>query len=293
MFGSRYDHIYYIVISIRSCIFMYILSCASCVIYQTYLPLHRSMWIIIMIKSQETGGFKSHGANACCLRWVLQTLDLYLITQPVTYRCYHGYALIIRTSNYINMVNNYIISFFVVVYLTKKQLNWAFYYVWHSALDACKKIKKESDFRLFLCTYRLNWATEPPEDGEMSEVTQASKFKPWWSEHATSRQRRLPTILSFTSGWGRNIFVSLKPPRPGNEPRTLAWKVAVLASTLGPRPMLVKKLGSHNIILVMLPTKHDTSAHRWLTVGHRLRRWSNSKPTLDQRLMFSVSSPNS
>ena len=36
-----------------------------------------------------------------------------------------------------------------------------------------------------------------------------------------STSRRLPTILSFTSGWGRNIFVSFKPPRPGNEPRTL------------------------------------------------------------------------
>ena len=30
--------------------------------------------------------------------------------------------------------------------------------------------------------------------------------------------RRLNTILFFTSGWGRNIFVSFKPPRQGNEP---------------------------------------------------------------------------
>ena len=38
--------------------------------------------------------------------------------------------------------------------------------------------------------------------------THDSKFKPWRSEaeHATSRSRRLPTILSFTSGWGGNIF---------------------------------------------------------------------------------------
>ena len=69
---------------------------------------------------------------------------------------------------------------------------------------------------------------EPPEDGEMNEMTvlqkQDSKFEPWRSEaeHATSRSRRLPTILSFTRGWGRNIFVSFKPPRPGTEPRTLA-----------------------------------------------------------------------
>ena len=66
--------------------------------------------------------------------------------------------------------------------------------------------------------------------------TQYSKFKPWRSEteHASSRSRRLPTILSFTSGWGGNIFVSFKPPRPGNEPRTPAWKATVLTTTLGP-----------------------------------------------------------
>ena len=54
--------------------------------------------------------------------------------------------------------------------------------------------------------------------------TQDWKLKPWRSEaeHATSRLRRLLTILSFTSGWGRNIFVSFKLPRPGNEPRALA-----------------------------------------------------------------------
>ena len=65
-----------------------------------------------------------------------------------------------------------------------------------------------------------------------------SKFEPWRSEteHATSRSRRLPTILTFTRGWGRNNFVSFKPPRPGTEPRTLAWKAAVLTTTLGPPP---------------------------------------------------------
>ena len=32
-------------------------------------------------------------------------------------------------------------------------------------------------------------------------------------------QWRLPKILTFTRGWGGNIFVSFKPPRPGTEPR--------------------------------------------------------------------------
>ena len=99
----------------------------------------------------------------------------------------------------------------------------------------------ESGFRPPLCTYRLNWARRTSwgwwDDWDDTVLqTQDSKFEPWRSEaeHATSRSRRLPTILTFTRGWGRNIFVSFKPPIPGTEPRTLAWKAAVLTTTLGP-----------------------------------------------------------
>ena len=106
----------------------------------------------------------------------------------------------------------------------------------------------ESGFRPPLCTYRLNWARRTSwgwwDDWDDTVLqTQDSKFKPWRSEaeHATSRSRRLPTILTFTRGWGRNIFVSLKPPRQGTEPRTLAWKAAVLTTTLGPPPNLFGK----------------------------------------------------
>ena len=101
----------------------------------------------------------------------------------------------------------------------------------------------ESGFRPPLCTYRLNWARRTSwgwwDDWDDTVLqTQDSKFEPWRSEaeHVTSRSRRLPTILTFTRGWGRNIFVSFKPPRPGTEPRTLAWKAAVLTTTLGPPP---------------------------------------------------------
>ena len=101
----------------------------------------------------------------------------------------------------------------------------------------------ESGFRPPVCTYRLNWAKRTSwgwwdEWDDTVLRTQDSKFEPWRSEaeHATSRSQRLPTILTFTRGWGRNIFVSLKPPRPGTEPRTLAWKAAVLTTTLGPPP---------------------------------------------------------
>ena len=110
--------------------------------------------------------------------------------------------------------------------------------------NTCNKMKwNESGFRPPLCTYRLNWARRTSwgwwDDWDDTVLqTQDSKFEPWRSEaeHATSRSRRLPTILTFTRGWGRNIFVSLKPPRPGTEPRTLAWKAAVLTTTLGPPP---------------------------------------------------------
>ena len=103
----------------------------------------------------------------------------------------------------------------------------------------------ESGFRPPLCTYRLNWARRTSwgwwDDWDDTVLqTQDSKFEPWRSEaeHATSRSRRLPTILTFTRGWGRNNFVSFKPPRPGTEPRTLAWKAAVLTTTLGPPPLV-------------------------------------------------------
>ena len=113
----------------------------------------------------------------------------------------------------------------------------------------------ESGFRPPLCTYRLNWARSTSwgwwDDWDDTVLqTQDSKFEPWRSEaeHATSRSRRLPTILTFTRGWGRNIFVSFKPPRPGTEPRTLAWKAAVLTTTLGPPPTCASKLSEDNIL---------------------------------------------
>ena len=111
----------------------------------------------------------------------------------------------------------------------------------------------KSGFRPPLCTYRLNWARRTSwgwwDDWDDTVLqTQDSKFEPWRSEaeHATSRSRRLPIILTFTRGWGRNIFVSFKPPRPGTEPRTLAWKAAVLTTALGPPPWLASSKGKQS-----------------------------------------------
>ena len=141
----------------------------------------------------------------------------------------------------------------------------------------------ESGFRPPLCTYRLNWARITSwgwwDDWDDTVLlTQNSKFEPWRSEaeHATSRSRRLPTILTFTRGWGRNIFVSLKPPRPGTEPRTLAWKAAVLTTTLGPPPIIytekpVSKVimwynYEHNGRIFMILSMYCLTLHKWRSV---------------------------
>ena len=109
---------------------------------------------------------------------------------------------------------------------------------------SCMQKWNESGFRPPLCKYSLTWARRTfwgwwDKWDDTVLQTQDSKFEPWRpeAENATSRSRRPPTILSFTRGWGRNIFVSCKPPRPGTEPRTLAWKAAVLTTTLGPPPI--------------------------------------------------------
>ena len=138
----------------------------------------------------------------------------------------------------------------------------------------------ESGFRPPLCTYRLNWARRTSwgwwDDWDDTVLqTQDSKFAPWRSEaeHATSRSRRLPTILTFTRGWGRNNFVSLKPPRPGTEPRTLAWKAAVLTTTLGPPPRGIISLP----ILITRPSANVVLMHP--------RRWTDLKTT-DKQIFY-------
>ena len=77
----------------------------------------------------------------------------------------------------------------------------------------------ESSFRQILCTYRLNWARKTSwlrwaEWGDTALQTQDSKFQPWRSEteQATSLSRRLPTILSFTSRWGRTAETGTRTP---------------------------------------------------------------------------------
>ena len=138
----------------------------------------------------------------------------------------------------------------------------------------------ESGFRPPLCTYRLNWARRTSwgwwDDWDDTVLqTQDSKLEPWRSEaeHATSRSRRLPTILTFTRGWGRNNFVSFKPPRPGTEPRTLAWKAVVLTTTLGPPPqtgfelLLVAEMHFCYVVILLKYSLKQLQLYFWWKVS--------------------------
>ena len=112
--------------------------------------------------------------------------------------------------------------------------------IWLCCIIFCDKMKwNESGFTPLLCTYRVNWARRTSwgwwdEWDDTALQTQDSKFKPcrYEAEHATSQSHRLLIILSLYD-WMGKIFFFFKQPRPGNEPRTPAWKAAVLTTTLG------------------------------------------------------------
>ena len=82
----------------------------------------------------------------------------------------------------------------------------------------------ESGFRPHLCTYRLNWARRTSwgwwDDWDYTVLqTQDSKIELWRSEaeHATSRSRRLPTILTVFHTWmGKKHFLFLSNRRTPN-----------------------------------------------------------------------------
>ena len=92
-----------------------------------------------------------------------------------------------------------------------------------------------------LCAHiGLTGPGEPPEDGEMT-LTSRHKIRNS-SPEVWGRERYLsvteaPHNTEFYTWMGKKHFVSFKPPIPGTEPRTLAWKAAVLTTTLGPPPI--------------------------------------------------------
>ena len=96
----------------------------------------------------------------------------------------------------------------------------------------------ESGFRPPLCTYRLNWARRtswgwmrwhcPPD------TVFESRALAVWGRARYLSVTEAPHNTEFHMWMGKKHFVSFKPPRPGTELRTLAWKAAVLTTTLGP-----------------------------------------------------------
>ena len=124
-----------------------------------------------------------------------------------------------------------------------------------SIMNEVMKCNK-SGFRPLLCTYRINWARRTSrgwwDDWDDTVLqTQDSKFEPWRSEaeHATSRSRRLPTILTFTRRWGRNIFCFLQIAETGN--RTPNSGVKGSGANHYPRVMKKKSLGITNLLSII------------------------------------------
>ena len=118
--------------------------------------------------------------------------------------------------------------------------------------DSCVVKWNESGFRPPLCTYRLNWARRTSwgwwDDWDDTVLqTQDSKFEPWRSEaeHATSRSRRLPTILTFTRGWGRNIFCFFETAETGNRTPNSAVKGSANHYPRAPAPCVVTGIGRY------------------------------------------------
>ena len=98
------------------------------------------------------------------------------------------------------------------------------YWWWNEWFQTRRHFRNEMKWiRPPLCTSRLNWARRTSWgwwddwDGTVLQ-TQDSKFGPWRceAEHATSRSRRFPTILTFTRGRGRNIFCFFHTAETGN-----------------------------------------------------------------------------
>ena len=130
-----------------------------------------------------------------------------------------------------------------------------------------------------LCTYRLNWVRRTSwgwwdnwDDTVLQ--TQDSKFKPWRSEaeHANSRSRRFPTILTFTRGWGRNMFCFFQTAKTGNRTPSSGMKGA----NHYPRApaLLIPRIWPYN--------KQKKLNHRWANVEPTLQMVDQRSPANTQ-----------
>ena len=128
--------------------------------------------------------------------------------------------------------------------------------------------RNESGFRPPLCTYRLNWARRTSwgwwDDWDDTGLqTHDSKFEPWWSEakHATSRSRRLPTILTFTREWGRNIFRFFQTAETGNRTPNSGMKGSGANHYPRASGEILRKLKKVGLILAKFLLSHIKNVH--------------------------------
>ena len=111
-------------------------------------------------------------------------------------------------------------------------------------------------FRQSLCTWRLRWARRTylgwwDKWDDTALQTQDSKFEHWRSEveHATSRSRRLPTILNIYESVGKNNFVSLKlEGKSGIRSRDLRHSKQVALTTSPRTPQSVRILAGRMFV---------------------------------------------
>ena len=178
----------------------------------------------------------------------------------------------------------------------------------------------ESGFRPPLCTYRLNWARRTSrgwwDDWDDTVLqTQDLKLEPWRSEaeHATSRSRRLPTILTFTRGWGRNICF-FQTAETGNRAPNSGVKGSGANYYRPPGVWCITNLLSYHLARDIHPMLFQcwasvedggpTLKQHWVNspclqgqerivqvsactmLGQRLRRWVNNEPTVDDCFLF-------
>ena len=166
-----------------------------------------------------------------------------------------------------------VIQAFPLLHLNNQMINvdivWWIFLLWffrrHVQCQLSTKMKwNESGFRPPLCTYRLNWARRTSwgwwDDWDDTVLqTQDSKFEPWRSEaeHATSRSRRLPAILTSTRGWGRNIFCFFQTAETGDRtPNSGVKGSGANHYTMAPAPSCLQSDTDHTATCYL--STHDT-----------------------------------
>ena len=75
---------------------------------------------------------------------------------------------------------------------------------------------------------------------------------------ATSRSRRLPTILTFTRGWGRHIFVSLTAETGNRTPNSGVKSSGASHYPRAPAPDISSNLKSTTPLFVLPQYRHNS-----------------------------------